>query len=143
MSDLARRMIKPAVEVAVDDQPPADASADEDADEALGFAFEFGDMDAKRSDVAVVLHEHRHAEGFFEVLLEGDIFPALHVGGEDDLAVGEVHRARGANANAGHLFEAEIGFVHRVLDAAGDTLDDGIDAALGLGAELAGADALE
>ena len=79
----------------------------------------------------------------FEVLLEGHIFPALHVGGEDDPALGEIHRARSANADAGHLFEVEVGFIHRVLDAAGDALDDGIDAALGLGAELGGADAFE
>ena len=58
-------------------------------------------------------------------------------------AVGEIHRAGRADAHAGHLFEAEVGLVHRVLDAAGDALDDGLHAALGLGAELGGADAFE
>ena len=121
----------------------ADAGADEDADEVLGFGFEFGDVDAEGGDVAVVLDEHRHAELLFEVLLERHVLPALHVGGEDDSALGEVHRAGGADADAGDLFEGEVGFIHRVLDAAGDALDDGFDAALGLGAELGGADALE
>ena len=58
------------------------------------------------------------------------------------LPFGEVHRARGANANAGDLLEVQVGLIHRVLDAARDALDDGFDAALGFGAQLGGADAL-
>ena len=42
-----------------------------------------------------------------------------------------------------HLFEAQIGFIHRVLHAAGDALDDGIYAALGFGADFGAAEALE
>src|ERR1019366_1447788 len=100
VADLAGGVVEAAVEFAVDDHAAPNAGADEDADEALGFAFEFGDVDAQRADVAVVFNEHRHAELLFQVFLERYVLPAFHVRREDDLAFGEVHRAPGSNADA-------------------------------------------
>ena len=80
---------------------------------------------------------------FSRSFLSGTSFQPSMLGAKMTLPLRKVHRAGRADADAGHLFEREVGFVHRVLDAAGDALDDGFDAALGLGAELGGADALE
>jgi hypothetical protein len=118
----------------IDDNPAADAGADEDAEHVPGLGFQFGDVDAEGADVAIVLHEHGHAELLFEVLLERCVFPALEVRREDDTALGKVHRAGSAHADAGNLLESEVGFIHRLLGAAGDPLDDGLNAARGLGA---------
>src|ERR1039458_9757653 len=143
VTDLPGGVVESAVKVAVDDEAAADAGADEDADEALGLAFELDDVDAQRADVAVVFDEYRHAEKLLQVLLQQHVLPAFHVRGEDDPALGKIHRARRANANAGDLLEVEVGFIHRVLHAARDALDDGIAAALGLSAELGATDALK
>ena len=80
---------------------------------------------------------------FSRSFLSGTSFQPSRLGAKMTVPSAKSTAPGRADADAGHLLEGEVGFVHRVLHAAGDALDDGFDAALGLGAELGGADAFQ
>ena len=125
-------------------KPAADAGADEDADEALGLGFEFGDVDAQGGRCCNRSPQIPARRGVFSSsFLSGTSFQPSRLGAKMTVPESKSTAPGRANADAGHLFECKVGFIHRVLDAAGDALDDGVDAALGFGAELGGADALQ
>jgi hypothetical protein len=102
-----------------------------------------GDMNTENCNVRVVLNEDRHIQQLLELLLQAYILPAFQIRGKDDSASFEIHRAGRADADTANLLQAEIGFVHGVLDAAANSLYDFIHPALRLGADLRCADAFE
>jgi hypothetical protein len=108
-----------------------------------GLPAEFGDVHAEGAGVAVVLDEDGDVELLFQFLLEVDVLPAGHVGGEDHPAFLGIDRAGGADADGLDLFEILVGFVDGVADRAGDAFDHRLGAAVGLGAGLGGGDQLQ
>src|SRR5258706_8988441 len=143
MADFARGMVESTVEVAIDDKAAANSSSHKDSGHMARFGFEFGDMDTEYGNIGVVFHKHRHAKLLLEFLLERHVLPPFHVGSKDDASHLEIHRAGSADAHAGYLFHRQIGFIHGVLNAALDALDDGFYATLGFGADFSRANALE
>src|SRR6266568_883094 len=138
----ARSLPSISVRSAVEDQAAANPRAHENAHHMTRFGLQFRHVHPEHGHAAIVLDENGHPQMLFQLLLKGHVAPA-QIRRENDAAGFGVHSARSAHADAAELFETEVGLIHGVLHAAGDALDDGVGAALGLGADLGGADVFE
>src|SRR5258706_1719476 len=141
VANLTRRIVRSAIQLAVQYQTAADAVADKNSHHIARFGFQFDELDTKHGNVRVIFDEDRKVEVLLQFLFKGDIFPSVHVRGEDYGAGAEINRAGRADTDRCHLFEREVGLIDRIPNAAINSFDNRIDSALRFGADLGCSDA--
>ena len=140
VADFAGGVIEPGIKFAIDDQPAANAGANENADDIFGFAFQLGLMNAQNGNVAVVLDEDRNAQLLLQLLLQRNIFPPSRLGAKMTVPASGSTAPGAPMPIAANCFSSRSRFIHGVPDAASMRSMTASDAALGFGADLGGAE---
>src|SRR5262249_13055048 len=83
MADFPSRMAISTVKLTIDNQTATDPRPDENADDVLGLAFEFGHMHSECSDISIIFNKDRHSQVLLQFFFQRDILPAIHVRSED------------------------------------------------------------
>src|SRR5204862_1830185 len=123
MSELGRRVGGPAIDVAIDDDPAADAGPERETDDVVRAARRSAPPLPVDRAVRVVVERCRQAEAFAHAVAQRHVGPAEIGRQQDDAGLG-VERTRRADADA-------FDFLSRFLDRRLGKLDDPADHRIG------------
>src|SRR5207302_3665627 len=142
VSNFTRRAIETRVQLAFQNEPAADACAEENTDDVARFGFQLHFVNSERADIAVVFQKDRPFEQFLQFFLERHIVPAK-IRRENDFPGFRIHGSGRADADGLDLLQVEVAFVHRLADATGDAPDHLVGSAVGFGADPRASNALK
>jgi len=105
-----------------DNDPASDSCAQGEEDQAVEALSRSHPFLTESGGGGIVGEGDGHATVFADAVADGEVFPALEIGGDHEASTGDVHGAGGAEANAGDF----LGSQACLLDG---TADEGADAA--------------